>query len=207
MFCLVHGSFVFALFGSGSEVGSGLFAPLQSIPAMLTRDHLATAAIALILLQLVDWVRDIREHGLGSDNIRELMTRPYRRIVVLHLTILGSGFLLMAMDEPLAGLVMLVLMKTGFDVYHWRKDEAPEEQKDGDTDLLSPEMLRQMEEKLPEPMVKVNGKEIRYESFQAMRDSKHFRMLAGVLRLMGKGRELRAMNAYLDRRIAEESAP
>ena len=60
------------------------------------------------LLQAIDWGKDIRRHGLGSDGVLTLMFKPYRRIVVLHVAILASGFLLAALNSPVAGLLMLV---------------------------------------------------------------------------------------------------
>ena len=45
-----------------------------------------------------------------------LMTQPYGRVVVLHLTVLLGGFLVVALKSPTAGLALLVLLKTGLDV-------------------------------------------------------------------------------------------
>ncbi len=54
-------------------------------------------------------------------NVRELMVAPHRRIVVLHITILASGFAPGALEEPVAGLIIPVVLKIGFDIYHWKK--------------------------------------------------------------------------------------
>jgi hypothetical protein len=53
--------------------------------------------------------------------------------------------------------------------------------------------------------VTVNGQERRFTSFAEMKRSKEFRMAQSIMRLVGAGRELKIMNAYLDRRIQEES--
>jgi hypothetical protein len=45
-----------------------------------------------------------------------LMSQPYGRIVVLHLTIMGGGFLMMALGSPTVGLVLLVVLKIGLDL-------------------------------------------------------------------------------------------
>ena len=45
-----------------------------------------------------------------------LMMQPYGRVVVLHLAILGGGFLVMLMGMPVAGLVLLIVLKIGLDV-------------------------------------------------------------------------------------------
>ena len=57
------------------------------------------------------------------------MQQPYGRVVVLHLAILGGGFLIMALKSPTAGLVLLVVLKIILDVRsHWkeRRRAAPE---------------------------------------------------------------------------------
>ena len=92
------------------------------IPLVESR-HLFWPAIALFIYQLLDWLRDTLERGLASDGLKEMMVSSYRRIIVLHITILASGFILTAMDEPLAGLLILIVLKTAFDIYHWNKDE------------------------------------------------------------------------------------
>jgi hypothetical protein len=45
-----------------------------------------------------------------------LMTRPYGRIVALHITIILGAFLTMTFDSPLGLLVTLMVLKTSFDL-------------------------------------------------------------------------------------------
>ena len=45
------------------------------------------------------------------------MTQPYRRIVIMHLTIIIGGFLMMALHSPESGLIYLVLLKTSNDLW------------------------------------------------------------------------------------------
>ena len=85
---------------------------------------LLAAIAALTLIQVADWIRDMRLRGLGADGVKDLMVAPYRRIVVLHLTILAGGFALTALEEPLAGLIILVAVKTASDVWHWKRDNG-----------------------------------------------------------------------------------
>lgn len=120
-FCWGHGSFVISLFAperlSGLDLVPAAFVVL-SAPVMLY------ALLALVLVQGMDWARDVRRDGLGADSIRTIMVEPYHRIAILHVTILGAGFVLAAADEPVLGLVILVLVKTAFDLVRWRKDRA-----------------------------------------------------------------------------------
>jgi hypothetical protein len=205
MFCLGHGVFVFSLFAGDRFDTAGISDVLTHIWPVLQDNHLLWAAICLLLLQVFDWMRDIAKNGLGFDNARDLMMAPYRRIVVLHITIIASGFALGALDEPLVGLVILVLMKTAFDIYHWRKDEAREAENLADELVLTPEKLRQMEAEFSEPKIKVNGKKLRFDSFQELKKSKHFKMLSGVMRMLGRSKEYRLIETFIDMKIAEEN--
>jgi hypothetical protein len=157
----------------------------------LQQNHLLWAAICLLLLQLFDWIRDSRQHGFGFDNVKTLMVAPYRRIVILHITILASGFALAALEEPVLGLLILVILKTGFDLYHWNKDEQRDP---GD-----------MHAQFAEPEIEVNGKKVRFENFQALKDSSHFRMLSGIMRMIGRSSEYRLIEQFIDMKIAEEN--
>lgn len=202
MFCWGHGSFVVSMFGPEGDFGQ------QLIPAtlvVLSSPHMLMALGALTLIQALDWIRDIRHRGLGADGIKDLMVKPYRRIVVLHLTIIAGGFALAALDEPTTGLLVLVLVKTAADVWHWRKDSEAEAESELDPrELLTPERLAEMAGKYPEPKVTVNGQERKFASFAEMKDSSEFRMAQSVMRMVGAGRELKLLSTYLDMKVAEE---
>ncbi len=45
------------------------------------------------------------------------MNRPYKRILVLHVAIIGGGFLVMALQSPLSLLIILVALKICLDIY------------------------------------------------------------------------------------------
>lgn len=53
------------------------------------------------------------------------MAAPYRRMVITHVAIIASGFLLTKLGEPLVGLLMLVGMKIALDiVFHQREHSS-----------------------------------------------------------------------------------
>ena len=203
MFCWGHGTFVIGLFGPPEVDGLPL---ISAALLVLSSPYMLAGLAALTLIQVADWIRDSRGRGFGADGVKDLMTSPYRRIVVLHITIIAAGFALTALEEPLAGLLILVVVKTGSDVWHWRRDAETSGAAELEPEaLLTPERLQEMAEKYPEPTVTVNGEERRFASFAEMKRSKEFRMAQSVMRLVGAGRELKVMNAYLDRRIREEA--
>ncbi|MEM8769085.1 MAG: DUF6498-containing protein [Pseudomonadota bacterium] len=203
MFCFGHGTFILAMFGTAQGAGAdeGLLAlalnVLGSLPMLL-------AIAALTLLQLFDWLQDVRERGFGADGIKELMVKPYRRIIVLHLTIIAGGFALTALDEPTVGLVILVLVKTGSDVWHWRKEHGAAAAFEEKVPTLTAERLAAVAAEYPEPVLTVNGKEKRFASFQEMKASREFHMAQAVMRFAGASAELKLLTAYLDQRIADE---
>ena len=198
-FCWGHGSFIVSLFGPESLGTAGL---QDAALTTIRESGLLPAVLSLAAIQVLDWIRDVRTRGLGADNIKVLMIKPYRRIVVLHLTILGAGFALGALDEPTVGLMLLVLVKSASDVWHWRQDAAAKNAEDEFT--FSEKHLSEMRSKFPHPVVTVNGKERSFDSFAEMRRSREVRMAQSLMRLIGAAEELKAMNAYFDLRIAEE---
>ena len=55
----------------------------------------------------------------------ELMAQPYSRIIVMHIAILGGGFLSVKMGSPVGVLIVLIALKTIIDVkFHLRQHEA-----------------------------------------------------------------------------------
>ena len=205
MFCLVHGIFIFALFGPEDFATSGLTGALSNIWPVLQHSSLFWAALSLLLLQLFDWVRDMRLHGLGHTSAKGLMVAPYRRIVILHITILASGFALSALNEPVAGLLLLVVLKTVFDIYHWYKDEAGEAGERKEAVDFTNEQLEQLQAQYAEPELEINGKKVRFNSFQEMKDSKQLRMMSSLMRFGGASKHYRLFEKFLELKIAEEN--
>lgn len=199
MFCAVHGMFVISIFGEGLNIDiSGMDIPELIMPIIQSR-QLFWPVVALFALQLFDWIRDSIERGLGSDSVKELTTKPYRRIMILHVTIIGSGFFVMALNEPLAGLLLLIVFKTGMDIYHWKKDE------DVVSKIKEPEITDKMKEKinafLDEPKVTINGKEIRYNSYDEFKASKHFRLMTAIIRMIGGWKKMHDIEKYIEQEL------
>jgi len=116
MFCFVHGVFVVVLFGRGQIEMHGPPGPALFLEA-LSGQGLGWAVAGLAVSHGISFVSNFL---LGGERDRvilaRLMVQPYGRIVVLHLAILGGGFLVMALGSPWYGLALLVLLKIGLDV-------------------------------------------------------------------------------------------
>lgn len=116
LFCLVHGSFVVALFGGGLE-GDGMFDLIGVARELFARQpNLMLGFASIVLWQIVQLVLFIARGEAKTTNPLALMGAPYPRIIVLHLAIIFGGFLLMLLNQPAAGVFVLALVKMGFDV-------------------------------------------------------------------------------------------
>jgi hypothetical protein len=115
MFTLVHGIFVFALFGG--DVGFGPFGGLEGGLAAMDRRWLALAFAALLGSHGLSFWRNYLAGGeYLTLSPQEAMGQPYGRVVVLHLTIIFGGMLVTFLGSPVWALVLLVALKIGLDV-------------------------------------------------------------------------------------------
>ena len=136
LFWLVHGVFVVTLFGpTGPFVGSVPTAasngpsPAFALPIIGEVPWAAGAGWALAGLLLSHGVSFVQNWLLGGErdgvDPREIMARPYGRVMVLHLTLLGGGFVVSALGAPLLALVLMVALKIGVDAAaHLRSHDA-----------------------------------------------------------------------------------
>ncbi|MGI2336739.1 MAG: DUF6498-containing protein [Dehalogenimonas sp.] len=120
IFTLVHGVFVFAMFG-GMLAESGSDFNFDSFKGL----HLELGILALALSHGFSFFSNyIRRGEYKQISVSELMMQPYSRVVILHLTIIFGGFMVMAFNDTVMGLVLLVIVKTVVDLFahlklHW----------------------------------------------------------------------------------------
>jgi hypothetical protein len=107
------------------EDDSGYFSDTGGMNLLGTLGHaveifstpLAFAAAALALSHAVSFFTNYLGGGEYQRlDLMRLMTMPYRRIVVLHLTIIFGSFATLAFGEPVWLIVILVLVKIGVDL-------------------------------------------------------------------------------------------
>jgi len=113
LFCFVHGTFVLLLFGDGA-MGDDLALAARELFAR--EPNLMIGFASIVAWQVVQFCLFIARGEAKTASPIALMGAPYPRIVVLHLAIIGGGFLVMLLNQPLAGLIILALVKMGFDV-------------------------------------------------------------------------------------------
>jgi len=116
MFTFVHGVFVFLLIG-GQKPQSGFGLSVSTVLAALREQGLAWAVVALIVSHGFSFLHN---YVAGGEYLRislqQLMSQPYGRVVVLHLAVLGGGFLILSVGSPVGALVILIPLKTSLDL-------------------------------------------------------------------------------------------
>lgn len=129
MFTFVHGVFIMVIFGGGMKSGTPfptMFGGPTSFWGALVGHHLHWAALGLALSHFISFIFDYVRPGVyRTITLPALMSAPYGRIVVLHLTILIGGALVMFMGSPMVGLLLLVVLKTGLDLRALLKSTRP----------------------------------------------------------------------------------
>ncbi len=116
IFCFGHGSFVVGMFGA-EELGGVSLSIVDATRALFAdQPGLSYGLASIVLWQIVVLILAIVRGELAKTDPLSLMGAPYPRIIILHITIIFGGMLLLALNEPVAGLVVMALVKTAFDV-------------------------------------------------------------------------------------------
>lgn len=119
MFCFVHGVFV-SVFANISDGGTpGFPTPLGLIQeALASGANMPTFVFAIIAVQVVLFVQDyiLRGEYLTASVDKEMMA-PYGRIVVLHIGLFAGAFALVALNEPMIGILALIFLRALWGVF------------------------------------------------------------------------------------------
>ncbi len=116
MFTFVHGIFVVVLFGGRMGADLGFPGP-RMLWERMGEHQVFWPILFLLVSHGVSFVTNFLGNGeYRRTDLAQLMAQPYGRIVVLHLAILGGGFLLLALRSPALGLLLLVVLKTALDL-------------------------------------------------------------------------------------------
>ncbi len=116
MFTLIHGTFVFSIFGGGMVEGIG-FPSFMTIVDVVAEEKLWIAVAALFVSHGYSFlVNYLGRQEYRTVTLDRLMHQPYNRVVVLHLVIIVGGFVVMTLQEPRVGIVVLVVVKIVMDV-------------------------------------------------------------------------------------------
>lgn len=139
VFWIVHGLFVTLFFGRtmgmdagmlmSGAMGGGMSIGFESLSNLWPRGMWGALG-AMFISHGSSFVRNY----IGRDEFltatpQKLMGEPYSRVVILHLTIMGGAFLVTQLQQPIYGLILLIGLKTGVDLWahlreHYRFQKA-----------------------------------------------------------------------------------
>lgn len=125
MFCMIHGVFVFAMFGGDAGgFGDSFFPTPNAVISAVEQYKLQFALLGLALSHLVSMLRHAffaREQDAPGAGPGMVFGGIYARVVVLHLAILFGSFFVMAFGSPIFALILLIGLKTAIDYAAHRK--------------------------------------------------------------------------------------
>lgn len=125
MFCFVHGMFVMFLFGDGLGHGGSPSDLFRTVDTVLTTNRLSIAVLSIIISHAISFATNyIGKKEYKHIQLQQLMAAPYKRIALLHLVIIASGFLVMLLGQPKIIIVLFVLIKTVVDFASHNKEHV-----------------------------------------------------------------------------------
>lgn len=130
-FVAVHGVFVLSFIGIKPDVFMNLdsvsyLGPLVFI--VLMKNVITTMIHEMPAYMLLPLIGLFFSHGLSFIQIhlqqqeylqktpRQLMSQPYKRMIVMHIALLAAGFFVIKQGSPLPLLIILIILKIGIDV-------------------------------------------------------------------------------------------
>ena len=121
-FMFGHFMLLFAMYSSHAA-GAGQSAEPVDYYSMVVENLNWMAVVALFISHGWSFIENYmgrREH----ENLRPgaAMALPYRRMMITHVALLAGGFFLIERGQPLAGLVLLVILKIVLDVTFHRRE-------------------------------------------------------------------------------------
>lgn len=116
-----HGIFILAMFGGHKDVSTAtIWQTLQDGGLSM---YIAVGGI--VFSHLFSFITNfIGKREIERTHIGILMSAPYGRIVVMHLTIILGGGAALALGQPIWALALLVFLKTGMDLRAHRKSHG-----------------------------------------------------------------------------------
>ena len=131
-FCAAHGFFLLTFFKIGTDTDffahettwAGPLVFIQLLFSVITRlwesrpPGLEWPTLGLLVSHGISFVWN---YVIGKEylslTLGELMSRPYKRIVLMHVAIIAGGVPIMMIGSPVPLLCILIFLKTGMDIW------------------------------------------------------------------------------------------
>jgi len=128
-FTLIHGLFLILIFGS-FDLRRPEYAHrslIDHLADILQEPQFGIAVLALVASRGFDLFDDYRRsQAFENANASEVMGASFGRVILLHLVLLGGGALAVWLREPLAALVLLIVLKTAGDIFAHAASHRPD---------------------------------------------------------------------------------
>ena len=109
MFTFGHGVFIFAFFGRDLSAFSSL----------------ALAALFLFVSHGISYAYNfIGNEEFKKVAFQDLFFQPYKRIIIMHITIVVGAFIAFQLEQPTFFLILLIFLKIVVDIYSHKKEHA-----------------------------------------------------------------------------------
>ena len=130
-FVFGHGVFLMVIFATQRPDGMEGRAAFENLLGQIADLGLILAAVGLLASHAWSFVTNYLPAERHSAQFKKLAMAPYGRVILLHLFIIGSAWLVMKLGSPLPVLLLFVAMKTTVDLlahlYEHRKAQSPQE--------------------------------------------------------------------------------
>ncbi|HUU51715.1 MAG TPA: DUF6498-containing protein [Candidatus Heimdallarchaeota archaeon] len=109
MFTFGHGVFIFAFFG-------------RDLPAF---SSLLIAALCLFVSHGISYAYNfIRNEEYKRVAFQDLFFQPYKRIIIMHVTIVVGAFIAFQLEQPTFFLILLIFLKIVVDLFSHKKEHT-----------------------------------------------------------------------------------
>ncbi len=125
-FAVVHGIFIYTLFGGVAIEETADFEINSTVLRQTIGGYnLWWGFVSLLLGHGASFVMNYILKGEYKEaDLKALMWQPFKRVIVLHLTLAVGGILLLTQGSPTGGLIILILLKIAVDALSHLKMHA-----------------------------------------------------------------------------------
>jgi hypothetical protein len=118
-----HFMFVYYLFVRGLNNAAS---ELSATSELLQLAHAVWPALAMLLIShgISFRMNFVGKREFEGRTVNEQMSEPYKRIMILHVTIIFGGWIVMLLGNAVGALLFLVIIKTIVDLAAHRKEHA-----------------------------------------------------------------------------------
>jgi len=128
-FMAAHFVFLYGFFLRGFASGPADFGALEGLVEVFA--PLWPALAALFVSHGISFALNyVRRREYESETTATLMMAPYRRIIVMHVTLILGGGLVMVLDTPAPALALLVVLKILTDLRAHRREHRKSDEKE-----------------------------------------------------------------------------